>query len=79
MLLEPSIDKLQTKINSKYTLVTLSAKRARQIQDTNHYQLEHTQSEKFVGIALEEILADKLTCEETEDSSQDLYSKNLSE
>ena len=32
-MLEPSIDTLQEKINSKYTLVTLSAKRARDLQE----------------------------------------------
>ncbi|WP_186577522.1 DNA-directed RNA polymerase subunit omega [Aquibacillus kalidii] len=61
MMLEPSIDKLQMKINSKYTLVTLSARRARQIQQTKHHQLDKPKSAKFVGIALEEIQADKLT------------------
>ncbi|BAM47681.1 MAG: DNA-directed RNA polymerase subunit omega [Amphibacillus sp.] len=60
-MLEPSIDQLQTKINSKYTLVTLSAKRARQIKDHNILQIEDPKSKKPVGIALEEIYADKLT------------------
>ncbi|MCZ0703375.1 DNA-directed RNA polymerase subunit omega [Natronobacillus azotifigens] len=60
-MLEPSIDQLQTKINSKYTLVTLSARRARQIQDKKILQLEHPKSAKNVGIALEEIQAEKLT------------------
>lgn len=61
MMLEPSIDKLQQKINSKYTLVTLSARRARQIQDTKRHQVEKPKSHKYVGIALEEIQADMLT------------------
>ncbi|GAA4063236.1 MAG TPA: DNA-directed RNA polymerase subunit omega [Bacilli bacterium] len=60
-MLEPSIDQLQTKINSKYTLVTLSAKRARQLKDHNILQIEEPKSKKPVGIALEEIYADKLT------------------
>lgn len=60
-MLEPSIDQLQTKINSKYTLVTLSARRARQIQDTNILQLDNPKSVKSVGKALEEIQAGKLT------------------
>jgi len=60
MILEPSIDKLQTKINSKYTLVTLAAKRARDIQITNVHQVEDPKAETFVGLALEEILAEKL-------------------
>ncbi|WP_077065098.1 DNA-directed RNA polymerase subunit omega [Gracilibacillus massiliensis] len=60
MILEPSIDKLQTKINSKYTLVTLAAKRARQIQDTQIHQVEDPNSATYVGLALEEILEEKL-------------------
>ncbi|WP_117152411.1 DNA-directed RNA polymerase subunit omega [Paraliobacillus quinghaiensis] len=60
-MLEPSIDKLQTIINSKYTLITLSARRAREIQITKKSQLENPQSVKNVGIALEEIQAGKLT------------------
>ncbi|QGH36988.1 DNA-directed RNA polymerase subunit omega [Gracilibacillus salitolerans] len=59
-MLEPSIDKLQTKINSKYTLVTLAAKRARQIQDTKMHQVEAPRAATFVGLALEEILEEKL-------------------
>jgi len=59
-MLEPSIDQLQIKINSKYTLVTLSAKRARQLKDHNILQIEEPKSKKPVGIALEEIYADKL-------------------
>lgn len=61
MILEPSIDKLQTKINSKYTLVTLAAKRARDIQVTKKHQLENPKAATYVGIALEEILEEKLT------------------
>lgn len=60
-MLDPSIDQLQKKINSKYTLVTLSARRARQIQDTRVAQIEHPKSAKNVGVALEEIQAEKLT------------------
>ncbi|UOQ87389.1 DNA-directed RNA polymerase subunit omega [Gracilibacillus salinarum] len=60
-MLEPSIDKLQTKINSKYTLVTLAAKRARQIQNTKMHQVENPRAATFVGLALEEILEEKLT------------------
>lgn len=61
MMLDPSIDQLLTKINSKYTLVTLSARRARQIQDEKIVQIEEPSSATNVGIALEEIYADKLT------------------
>ncbi|PWU68919.1 MULTISPECIES: DNA-directed RNA polymerase subunit omega [Gracilibacillus] len=64
MILEPSIDKLQSKINSKYTLVTLAAKRARQIQDTKIHQVSRPDSATYVGLALEEILEEKLTVDE---------------
>lgn len=59
-MLEPSIDALQEKINSKYTLVTLSARRARQMSETNKVLIENPKSHKFVGMALEEVQADKL-------------------
>lgn len=64
MMLEPSIDKLQEKIKSKYSLVTLSAKRARQLRDEDNLKIENPKSNKFVGMALEEIIADKLKLEE---------------
>ncbi|MFC3040278.1 DNA-directed RNA polymerase subunit omega [Virgibacillus xinjiangensis] len=64
MMLEPSIDSLQEKINSKYTLVTLSAKRARQISETKKTLVENPKSHKFVGMALEEIIEEKLTTAE---------------
>lgn len=66
MMLDPSIDQLLTKINSKYTLVTLSSRRARQIREENIVQIEAPTSATNVGIALEEIYADKLTYISTE-------------
>lgn len=63
-MLEPSIDQLQEKINSKYTLVTISARRAREIKDEGKSMIEHPKSHKYVGIALEEIDAGKLYIQE---------------
>lgn len=60
-MLEPSIDSLQEKIKSKYTLVTLSARRARGLLEKNDLLIEHPNSVKFVGMALEEIQAGKLS------------------
>ncbi len=60
-MLEPSIDSLQEKIDSKYTLVTLAARRARQIKDENNLQIENPKSVTYVGMALEEIHAGKVT------------------
>jgi DNA-directed RNA polymerase subunit omega len=64
MMLEPSIDALQNKIKSKYTLVTLSSRRARQLSDTKDIMVENPKSVKYVGMALEEIEAGKLYLKE---------------
>ncbi|MFD3445446.1 DNA-directed RNA polymerase subunit omega [Microbacteriaceae bacterium 4G12] len=54
-MLNPSIDALLTKIDSKYTLVTVAAKRARELQEHYDCRIEHPVSHKYVGKALEEI------------------------
>ncbi|HLR74897.1 MAG TPA: DNA-directed RNA polymerase subunit omega [Virgibacillus sp.] len=63
-MLEPSIDSLQEKINSKYSLVSIAAKRARELKDTGISLIEEPQSKKYVGVALEEIKAEKLFIDE---------------
>ncbi|MEN1966930.1 DNA-directed RNA polymerase subunit omega [Lentibacillus sp. N15] len=68
MMLDPSIDALQEKIRSKYTLVILSARRAREMRHNADCQVENPKSDKFVGMALEEIQAGKLTVKETEET-----------
>lgn len=65
-MLEPSIDSLQEKINSKYILVSLAAKRARKLKDENNLLIENPKSVKYVGMALEEIQEEKLTIAEKE-------------
>lgn len=60
-MLYPSIDTLMEKIDSKYSLVCLAAKRARKIQDGDKLYLEKYKCVKPVGKALEEIAQDKLT------------------
>ncbi|WP_170007005.1 DNA-directed RNA polymerase subunit omega [Bacillus fonticola] len=63
-MLAPPIDSLMQKINSKYSLVTVAAKRARQLQYEDQKLLNDDYiSEKFVGMALEEIDSGKLTME----------------
>lgn len=59
-MLEPSIDSLQEKVDSKYVLVTLAARRARQLLDNKKPLIENPKSDKYVGIALEEIKAEKI-------------------
>lgn len=60
-MLYPSIDSLLTKIDSKYSLVSVAAKRARILQEDGSYQLPKYVSHKNVGKSLEEIHAGKLT------------------
>ncbi|RFU63216.1 DNA-directed RNA polymerase subunit omega [Peribacillus saganii] len=54
-MLYPSIDSLLEKIDSKYSLVSVAAKRARTMQENKPTKLEKPVSHKFVGQALEEI------------------------
>lgn len=60
-MLYPSIDSLLTKIDSKYSLVSVAAKRARFLQEESNYQLPKYVSHKNVGKSLEEIHAGKLS------------------
>ncbi|WP_445488348.1 DNA-directed RNA polymerase subunit omega [Niallia sp. 03133] len=60
-MLYPSIDSLMTKIDSKYSLVSVAAKRARKMQLNAKPQLAKYASHKNVGKALEEIHANQLT------------------
>jgi len=51
----PSIDKILNVIDSKYVLVHVVSKRAREIYETDHRQLREYKQEKPIGMALEEI------------------------
>lgn len=59
-MLYPSINELTNKVDSRYTLVMLVAKRARQLVDGSKPKVE-TSNNKPVSIAIEEIAADKIT------------------
>ncbi|MBA2874046.1 DNA-directed RNA polymerase subunit omega [Thermaerobacillus caldiproteolyticus] len=65
-MLYPSIDLLMEKLDSKYTLVTVAAKRARQLQEKEDLTIENPVSKKFVGKALEEIAAGHIELAEEE-------------
>lgn len=54
-MLYPSIDALKKNIDSKYTLVAVASKRAREMQENNDCMLNKTVAKKPVGKALEEI------------------------
>ncbi|MGF3141166.1 DNA-directed RNA polymerase subunit omega [Facklamia sp. P13064] len=61
MMLYPSIDELLKKEPSKYSLITLASKRAKQMEDYKIMQLQDYQSDKPVGKALEEVVAGVLS------------------
>lgn len=66
---EPSVDKLLDKIDSKYKIAYIAAKRARQISSDGLSQMDYNEelpepvSSKSVGLALEEILHDVVNYE----------------
>lgn len=64
-MLYPSIDALLDKFGSKYKLVTIASKRAREMKEDESRSplVEKPVSHKPVGIALEEILHGHLTYE----------------
>jgi DNA-directed RNA polymerase subunit omega len=59
----PSVDDLLKKVDSKYKLAYVAARRARIIEAEDGYTAEDvdTKCAKPVGQALEEVLADKIT------------------
>ena len=61
-MLYPSIDSLLTKIESKYSRVSVAAKRARFMQESGEpSRIAKPVSHKYVGKALEEINTGDLT------------------
>ena len=65
-MIQPSIDKLLKKVGSKYLLVNIVSTRAKQMQETGHYQMkEHEyKSKKANGRALEEVAKDLIKIKE---------------
>lgn len=61
-MLNPSFEGILKEGDSRYTLVMLASKRARQIIEGSKPLIE-TDSKKPVSIAIEEILAGKITYE----------------
>ena len=80
MVIEPDIDLLLSKVDSKYTLCIVAAKRARQINDMIHGvrdqalltmqapQIAQITSTKPLTLALDEIAGDDVSYERTQDS-----------
>lgn len=65
-MIQPSIDKLLNKIGSKYLLVNMVSVRAKQMQETGHYQMKENEykSKKNIGKALEEVAKDLIKIKE---------------
>lgn len=61
MMSYPSIDSLVKKIDNKYTLVTLAAMRARELNNGAAPLVEGAEGKKTVSIALQEIDDGKIT------------------
>ena len=59
-MIYPPLSSLLSKVDSRYTLVVATAKRARQLSDGSH-KLTRCASEKPVTIALNEINENKIT------------------
>ena len=59
-MIYPSIDKLLTKVGSKYLLVHVASRRSKEILKTNHLQMKEDKYKcsKSIGRALEEVMED---------------------
>ena len=60
-MLYPSVDALKERVDSKYILVTIASKRAREIQEEKNLLLTSYKAKKDVGKALEEVVAGVLS------------------
>ncbi len=61
MMLYPSINEIRKKADSRYTLVILAAKRARDIIDGKPVLIEDSDVERPVSVAANEIAEDYIT------------------
>ena len=60
-IVTPNLDQLTPLVDSRYTLVTLAAKRARDIMDNSHPVTADRTSTRDVTNAMEEIYEGKIT------------------
>ena len=59
-MITPAVNSLVSKVDCRYTLVVIAAKRARQLTDGAN-KITDCKSEKAVTIAINEIYEDKIT------------------
>ncbi len=69
MLLYPSVDELKTKVDSKYTLAIMAAKRARDLIDGKPMLTLDTENEKPLSVATQEISDDLISYKRVEESA----------
>lgn len=67
MMLYPSINEIRKKADSRYTLVILAAKRARDIIDGKPVLIEDSDTERPVSVAANEIAEDYITYRRNEE------------
>jgi DNA-directed RNA polymerase subunit omega len=60
---QPALDELMKKVDSKYTLVVVAAKRARALTENGNYAAD--KSTKAVTVALNEVFQQKISFERT--------------
>ena len=65
-MIYPSIDKLLSKVGSKFLLVNLVAKRVKEMEKESNYQMKESKyvSKKNIGKALEEVSNDLIHVKE---------------
>lgn len=66
-MIYPSADKIEAQVKSKYALVILAAKRAKQVKEGNPLYI-HTESQNPLTVALEEIASGNIQYRFDEDS-----------
>ena len=68
-MLDPSIDKLLTVVNSKYKLVHVVSQRSKEIHNTGHLQMsnEEYKNKKDLGRAMEEVEKNLIKVDQTID------------
>lgn len=75
MLVEPSLDELLTKVDSKFKLVTLALKRARQINDDDSADQQYNAA-KPVSMALQEIYTGEVYVDTESAESKEVKAKS---
>jgi len=65
-MIYPSIDKLLTIVDSKYTLVYIASERSKQMIENKHFQMKQNEyvNKKELGRALEEVEKGLITIKE---------------